>query len=172
MWKAPCRLFRTEAAANQFVCNLVFATRYMRPEGPWQRRAFLNNLFLPRTIASSRRHSGASPPSPAPQSNRFSFLLEGGAEIRSPSNKKGELVQPQLFRATPHSSRTLFNHLYTIQDPTPSPPLRCAVTLPVHASTSVALPNPFINELQFVKLAAPRIPQCAPFATRPSAVES
>ena len=34
-----------------------FITRYMHPEGPWQRRAFLNNLILPRT--SSRRHSGA-----------------------------------------------------------------------------------------------------------------
>ena len=31
-----------------FVGNLIFITRYMRPEGPWQRRAFLNNLFLPR----------------------------------------------------------------------------------------------------------------------------
>ena len=30
--------------------------------------------------------------------------IEGGAGIRSPSNKKGELVQPQPFRATPHSS--------------------------------------------------------------------
>ena len=43
-----------------FVCDIVFMTRYMRPGGPWQRRAFLTNLFLPRT--SSRRHSGASPP--------------------------------------------------------------------------------------------------------------
>ena len=29
-------------------------------------------------------------------------LIEG---IRSPSNEKSELVQPQLFQATPHSSR-------------------------------------------------------------------
>ena len=45
-----------------FVCHLLFLTRYMRPEGPWQRRAFLNDLFLPRT--SLRRHSEASPPLP------------------------------------------------------------------------------------------------------------
>ena len=104
-------------------------------------------------------------------SHRFSFLLEGaqGSEVLLIS-KKGELVQPQLFRATPHSSHTLLNHFHTMQNPTPSPPLRSAV--PVHASPSVALPNPFVNELKFAKLAAPRIPQCAPFATRPSAVES
>ena len=39
----------------------------------------------------------------SPHSHRFSFLLEG---VRSPSDKKGELVQPQLFRATPRSSHT------------------------------------------------------------------
>ena len=44
-----------------FVLNLVFLSRYMRPEGPWQWRAFLYNLFLPRT--NSRCHSGVSPPS-------------------------------------------------------------------------------------------------------------
>ena len=43
-----------------FVCHLLFITRKMRAEGPRQRRAFLNNLFLPRT--SLRRHSGAPPP--------------------------------------------------------------------------------------------------------------
>ena len=70
------------------------------------------------------------------------------------SNMKGELVQPQLFRATPHSSHTLLNHWHLhMENPTPSPPLRCAV--PVHASPSIALPNPFINKLQFAKLAAP-----------------
>ena len=83
--------------------------------------------------------------------------------------KKGELVQPQLFRATLHLSHTLLNHFHTMESPTPSP-LRCAA--PVHASPPIALPNPFINELQFARLAAPRIPQCTHFATRPSAVES
>ena len=50
-----------EGARFCFVLILVFITRYMRPEGPWQWRAFLNNLFLPQT--SSRRHSEVSPPS-------------------------------------------------------------------------------------------------------------
>ena len=56
--------------------------------------------------------------------------VEWGAGIRSPSNKKGELVQLRLFRATPCSRLTL-NH-YTMENPTPSPPLRSAI--PVHAS--------------------------------------
>ena len=54
----------------------------------------------------------------APQSHRFSFLLEGCAGVRSPSNKKGKLVQPQLFRATTFSSHTFLNHLHTTENPT------------------------------------------------------
>ena len=56
--------------------------------------------------------------------------------------KKGELVQPQHFRATPHLSHTLLNHFHTMESPTPSP-LCCAA--PVHASPPIALPNPFIK---------------------------
>ena len=80
-------------------------------------------------------------------SHRFSSLLEEGAGIWSPSNKKDELVRPRLFRATPCSSQP---HLV---EPPPyhgiSPPHRhpsavqynhdaCAVGIPVECSARLA----------------------------------
>ena len=93
--------------------------------------------------------------------HRFFSPLGGGAGIRGPPNKEDELVQPELFRATPCSNHIL-NHLQTMKNP----PHRHRSAVPVHTSPSIALPNPFINNkllsLQHLAFVNMRLLQRAP----------
>ena len=130
------------AIAGLFVCNLVFITRYVRPEGLWRRRAFLNNRFLPRT--SPRRHSGASPPSTLHPLKKHKTRRRKGAKEKyilgrtaHPLHSRSRFPAPPRPRAIAQSpsDRTPPPVLERGPDQTSSPPL-CPPKLQHHRSRS------------------------------------
>ena len=82
-------------------------------------------------------------------------------------------LQPQLFLTTPlfelHLVEPPLRHGKLEPHSITTPPL-CNTGTHLHRSR-YRIPLLINYEKQFTKLAAPRIPQYAPFATRPSAVE-